>query len=183
MGLLDFLWSLLAQLGLWKKSASILIIGLDNAGKTTLLYRLKTGKVMMHLPTQRPKLEEFEVGALKVRAFDVGGHENVRRVWSTFYDNLSAIIFILDSVDRERFEEAADELAAVLEEEGIQSVPIAVLANKCDLQTAASKLEVVDRLELSHSMQSRPGPIQVFQTSSYSGMGIMDAMQWISDHV
>lgn len=151
-----WLWALLVRLGLRTRNARVIILGLDNAGKTTLLYKLKHGVVKSFVPTQRALVETFRFGNVHFSACDLGGHNTVRHLWDEYCGECDAIVFVVDSGDTERLAEAADELWRVLELLREQAVPpaVAIMANKCDLKHAMADAELLRALKIEQYVGS-----------------------------
>mmetsp|Transcript_23981 Transcript_23981/g.66571 ORF Transcript_23981/g.66571 Transcript_23981/m.66571 type:complete len:223 (-) Transcript_23981:1427-2095(-) len=117
------LWEALFQsLGLGGKQGNLFLLGLDNAGKTTLLHRLRTGSLPQTFPpTDRPSQNVLQIGRIQFQAWDMGGHEAVRHMWSEYLlgsgneqSKKIAILFLIDAADPERIEEAGYELDSLL---------------------------------------------------------------------
>jgi len=160
--------------------AGLLFLGLDNAGKTTLLQVLKNNRVVAQEPTLHPQAEEIVVGQVRLRAFDLAGHETGRRLWREYFAMASAVIFMVDAFDRTRYPEAAEELGHLLSEQALAAVPIAVLGQKIDLEGAASEEEFRSALRLLPS-DIAGRPVSVFMCSVLQKRGYGDAIRWISD--
>lgn len=180
--LIDALWK---ALGFFDgKEGTLVVLGLDNAGKTTMLHRLKTGgDVRSFPPTDRPhQTEEFETTqGIKFKAWDMGGHEAVRHLWEDYVCESSAVLFLIDAVDSKRFEEAGFELDALIGEKIVQDIPVAILLNKCDLDEACSTAQVCEKIHFE-DLQRMQGDdkIAIFRMSVLKGEGYQDAFRWVA---
>merc|ERR1719230_524544 len=126
MGLL----SLLRNLKKKDSEYRILMLGLDNSGKTTALKGLAGEDVSTITPTQGFNVKSVQQEGFKLNVWDIGGQKHIRPYWKNYYQNTDAIVYIVDSSDRRRVDEAAEELTTLLEEELLKGVPVLVFANK-----------------------------------------------------
>lgn len=190
MFIINWFYGVLNYLGLYNKNAKILFLGLDNAGKTTLMHMLKDDRVVQHQPTQYPTSEELQLAGINFKAFDLGGHEIARRVWKDYYAKVDAIVYLVDSADRERFPEAKKELDALLSDDGLGHVPFLVLGNKIDINGAASEEELRQWLGLTYTTgKAKPSPdnkirpTEVFMCSVVKRMGYGEGFRWLSQYI
>ncbi len=159
-----------------KKEARILMLGLDAAGKTTIVYKLKLGEVLNSVPTIGFNVETVEFKNIKFNVWDVGGQDKIRVLWRHYYAGTDALIFVVDSSDRNRIGLAKQELHKMLEEEELKDAILLVFANKQDL-SVMSVAEVSDKLDLQN-VKGREWYCQ--GTSAMSGMGLYEGLNWLT---
>ncbi|XP_017351949.1 ADP-ribosylation factor 4 isoform X1 [Ictalurus punctatus] len=158
----------------------LLMVGLDAAGKTTVLYKLKLGEVVTTIPTIGFNVETVEYKNISFTVWDVGGQNVIRPLWRHYYQNTMGLIFVVDSSDRERVQEAALELQMMLEEDALRDAAVLVLANKQDLPNAMPFHEMTERLRL-HALKGRPWYVQ--STCATKGTGLYEGLDWLSDQL
>lgn len=175
----NFFKSVLGYLGLWNKKANLLFLGLDNAGKSTLLYMLKNDRVIQTAPTQHPNSEELKLGNIRLNTFDLGGHETARKLWKEYVPAVDAVFFLIDSADQKRFPEVKLELEGVLNMPELANLPVAILGNKIDKSGAASEEEIREALDLNNIFAKETRSIELFMCSVVKKTGFARALEWI----
>ncbi|KAH6853642.1 ADP-ribosylation factor family-domain-containing protein [Chaetomium sp. MPI-CAGE-AT-0009] len=173
------MWGWLSLL-MKQKEMRILMVGLDAAGKTTILYKLKLGEVVTTIPTIGFNVETVEYRNIQFTVWDVGGQDKIRPLWRHYFQNTQGIIFVVDSNDRDRVPEAREELQRMLNEDELRDALLLVFANKQDLPNAMSVAEITDKLGL-HSLRQRTWYIQ--STCATSGDGLFEGLDWLATEI
>lgn len=205
----SFITNILTALGLIHKKGTILFLGLDNAGKTTLLHKLKTNSLFNAFPpTNRAHLESFSFGGIQFAGWDLGGHEAVRHLWEDYVCEASAIMFLVDAADWARLDEVRDELDALIGDQvlmnghingnGHGKIPLAIMLNKCDLVEAQGSEDIANAIgysdivqqyyrlqngneeETDKNIQEEEERVKMFRMSVYRGQGYQEAFRWIA---
>lgn len=126
----------------------VLVIGLDRAGKSTLISQLLNLPVE-DMPTEGSKLSMAEIGHKAYSIWEVGGGEKYRKSWTHFVQDTNLVMFVVDATDKSRFQLASYELKKILADDRLHAVPLIVVANKQDLPGAVEALELFKTLDLS----------------------------------
>lgn len=157
--------------------AHVLLLGLDDAGKSTLLYKLKHNACVSTVPTIGFNVEMLEARRTRknLTLWDVGGQRKMRRHWPSFYQDVAAVVFVVDSAGTERLEEARRELENTLRSEHLRGRPLVVLANKQDVNGARSVIEIKDMFDLKKICSDRDWFIQ--PCSASTGFGVEEAFR------
>jgi len=186
MIVINWFKKLLTSLNLFKKEAKIAFLGLENAGKSSLLIRMKHGKFVQVDPTINPKSEIIEVGKVRFKAFDLGGHDNVLKLWGNYYPFVDAIIFMVDASCTETLPKAADELWKLLENPKIKHVPILIFGNKIDKGEALDQQSLREALGISSPDNKKDNNlerVEVFMCSVAKNIGILDGFKWLNNRL
>ncbi len=156
----------------------MLMVGLDAAGKTTILYKLKLGEVVTTIPTIGFNVETVEYKNIKFTVWDVGGQDKIRPLWRHYYQNTEGVIFVVDSNDLDRIDAARKELEQMLAEDSLKDACLLVFANKQDLPNAMQVSDMADKLGLSN-MRTRKWFIK--GCCATNGDGLYDGLDWMNN--
>eukprot|EP01124_Arcella_intermedia_P024773 TRINITY_DN4254_c1_g1_i1.p1 TRINITY_DN4254_c1_g1~~TRINITY_DN4254_c1_g1_i1.p1 ORF type:complete len:195 (-),score=41.42 TRINITY_DN4254_c1_g1_i1:125-670(-) len=159
------------------KEVRILMVGLDAAGKTTILYRLKLGEVVTTIPTLGFNVETVSYKNISFTVWDVGGQDRIRPLWRHYYEDTDGVIYVVDTADRNRIETARKEFLGILSEDALRDAAVLVFANKQDLPKALSVAEVAEALDLRNIRQK---DWHVQGSVATSGDGLYEGLDWLS---
>lgn len=164
-----------------KQDIRILMVGLDAAGKTTILYQLKLNEPISNtMPTIGFNVETVEYKNINFTVWDIGGQDKIRALWRLYFQQTQGIIFVVDSNDVDRIGEAKSELFGLLTEEELGKSLLLVFANKQDLPLAMTTTQLAEKLAL-HTLLGRKWYIQA--TSATKGTGIYEGLDWLSKQI
>eukprot|EP01091_Cochliopodium_minus_P009713 TRINITY_DN244_c1_g1_i1.p1 TRINITY_DN244_c1_g1~~TRINITY_DN244_c1_g1_i1.p1 ORF type:complete len:182 (+),score=46.38 TRINITY_DN244_c1_g1_i1:66-611(+) len=158
------------------KEERIVMVGLDNAGKSTILYRLKLGHVENTKPTVGFNVEQIKYHNLTLTIWDVGGQDQIRMFWKHYFINTKAIIYVVDSNDNIRLKEAKEEFWKLMDSPELSKAAFLIFANKQDLPNAAKKDEIAKLFEL----EKLKNPWHIQGASALKGEGIEEGFDYIA---
>ncbi|GJQ70180.1 hypothetical protein Trydic_g22640 [Trypoxylus dichotomus] len=172
MGLLfSKLWSFFGN-----EEHKIVIVGLDNAGKTTILYQFLMNEVVHTSPTIGSNVEEVVWRNIHFIMWDLGGQQSLRAAWSTYYTNTEFVIVVIDSTDKERLMVIREELYKMLSNEELSKAGVLIYANKQDLKGSMNASEISRQLDLT-SIKQQQWHIQ--SCCALTGEGLYQGLEWI----
>ncbi|XP_036405180.1 ADP-ribosylation factor-like protein 5B isoform X1 [Megalops cyprinoides] len=158
----------------------VIIVGLDNAGKTTILYQFLTKEAVHTSPTIGSNVEEISVRKTRFLVWDIGGQESLRASWNSYYCNTEIVILVVDSTDRERLTLTREELHRMLAHEDLQNAAVLVLANKQDMKDSMTAAEISQCLTLS-SITGHSWHVQA--CCALTGEGLPASLDWMRSRV
>ena len=158
-----------------EKNLKILLVGLDNTGKTTILHQLNIGKIITIMPTIGFVIEELNYKGLSFTSWNLCGADRIRELWKKYYKNINVLMFVIDSNDKERFDDSVDELEFMLKQEELKNCAILIIANKQDLSGALTPEEIT--IKLKERLKGRQSLVQ--GTVAKTGQGLKEGLEWI----
>mmetsp|Transcript_29310 Transcript_29310/g.40509 ORF Transcript_29310/g.40509 Transcript_29310/m.40509 type:complete len:187 (+) Transcript_29310:298-858(+) len=180
---MGFLQKLLNALGVTKEKVNVLVVGLDNSGKTTIIEKLKQQSAgpkkqgpIETTPTVGFNVDTFQKGALCFTVFDMSGAGRYRNLWEQYYKECNAIIYVIDTSDKLRMCVAKDELDVMLKHKELKKVPLLFFANKMDLPSSLSPVECAQALKLD---EIKDKPWQIVPSNAISGEGLQKGTDWL----
>eukprot|EP01041_Mallomonas_annulata_P009268 gene9268-19240_t len=169
MGFLDFLKKR-------DREARVLVLGLDNAGKTSILAKLSDANIDHISPTNGYNIKTLVHDLFKLTMWDLGGQKSLRTFWKNYFESTHALIYVIDSTDRRRMEETGVELHSLLEEPKLFGIPVLIYANKQDLLHALSADDISRGLGL---VGIRDRPWHISPCSAKNGTGLADGLEFL----
>ncbi|XP_012258851.2 ADP-ribosylation factor-like protein 2 [Athalia rosae] len=176
MGLLTVLKKLKQK----EKEVRILMLGLDNAGKTTILKRMIGEPIDTISPTLGFNIKTLEHRGYKLNIWDVGGQKSLRSYWRNYFECTDGLIWVVDSADRRRLEDCKAELSNLLQEERLEGASLLIFANKQDLPGALSAPEIAEVLNLA-SIKTHHW--QIYKSSAVTAENLLEGINWIVDDI
>ncbi|KAI8915148.1 hypothetical protein PhCBS80983_g04596 [Powellomyces hirtus] len=168
-----------------KEEFYVIILGLDNAGKTTLLEKIKsTFSGIAGLPPEKIaptvglNVGKVDVQSTRLNFWDLGGQKELHSIWEKYYSECHAILFVVDATDSERIEEVKVTFESVMTNDTVEGVPVLMLANKQDVSGALSVHEIKEIFN-PIALQLGARDSKVLPVSALKGDGVRDAVDWL----
>ena len=138
----------------FKTKKNMLMVGLDSAGKTTILYQLKLNELRHTIPTIGFTVETIKYKNLDLTIWDIGGQEKIRKLWRHYYNNIDVVIFVIDSNDIGRLPEVKEELHQLLSEDQLRNSRVLIFSNKTDLPDSMNCGDIAKKIDLNSIKQT-----------------------------
>ncbi|KAL9028348.1 MAG: hypothetical protein Q9196_003275 [Gyalolechia fulgens] len=168
--------SILRKARLKDKEMRILMLGLDNAGKTTIVKRLMNEDVNTVSPTLGFIIRTIDYEGYKLNIWDVGGQKTLRTYWRNYFEKTDALIWVVDAADRFRTKDCRRELAGLLQEERLMGASLLVFSNKTDIEDSMSDEDIRKALALDAIKTHR---WTIIQCSAITGFNLQEGVKWV----
>ncbi|TVY42140.1 ADP-ribosylation factor-like protein [Lachnellula subtilissima] len=168
--------SILRKARLKDKEMRILMLGLDNAGKTTIVKRIMGEDVNSVSPTLGFIIKTIDYEGYKLNIWDVGGQKTLRSYWRNYFEKTDALIWVVDATDRLRIEDCKEELHGLLQEERLSGASLLVFANKTDVNGCMDEAEIQEGLRLNDIKTHK---WHIIRCSAITGANLQEGLAWV----
>ncbi|KAI2630759.1 ARF/SAR superfamily [Hypoxylon sp. NC1633] len=168
--------SILRKARLKDKEMRILLLGLDNAGKTTIVKKIMNEDVNTVSPTLGFIIKTIDYEGYKLNIWDVGGQKTLRSYWRNYFEKTDALIWVVDATDRLRIDDCREELHGLLQEERLSGASLLVFANKTDVQGCMNETEIFEGLQL---VEIRSHQLHILRCSAMTGKNLKEGLAWV----
>ncbi|KAL1994221.1 hypothetical protein VTN49DRAFT_2890 [Thermomyces lanuginosus] len=168
--------SILRKARLKDKEMRILMLGLDNAGKTTIVKKIMQEDVNTVSPTLGFIIKTIEFQGYKLNIWDVGGQKTLRSYWRNYFEKTDALVWVVDATDRLRMDDCREELAGLLLEERLMGASLLVFLNKTDVEGCMDENEVRQGLRLD---EIKTHKWTIFRCSAMTGLNLHEGLEWL----
>ncbi|CAK7566460.1 MAG: ADP-ribosylation factor-like protein 2 [Sporothrix epigloea] len=168
--------SILRKARLKDKELRILMLGLDNAGKTTIVKQIMGEDVSTVSPTLGFIIKTIDYEGYKLNIWDVGGQKTLRSYWRNYFERTDALIWVVDATDRLRIDDCRNELHGLLQEERLAGASLLVFANKTDVQGSMNDDETLEALKLEEIRTHR---WHILRCSAVTGQNLKEGLAWV----
>eukprot|EP00934_Nitzschia_sp_Nitz4_P008191 Nitzschia sp. Nitz4//scaffold120_size68122//19624//20258//NITZ4_006042-RA/size68122-protein2genome-gene-0.60-mRNA-1//-1//CDS//3329534272//8181//frame0 len=178
MGLLTILKKVKEQ----EKEIRLLVLGLDNAGKTTIVKKLCAQPIDEVEPTLGFQIQTLQYKEYSLNIWDIGGQSSIRAYWRNYFEKTDGLIWVIDSCDASRFDLVRKELESLLQQERLAGATLLILANKQDIDGSVSSDAIVAALDLNN-LQYHNRHWSIRPCSGVTGDGLRDGIDWLVDDI
>ncbi|GAB4826932.1 ADP-ribosylation factor-like protein 2 [Ancistrocladus abbreviatus] len=173
MGLL----SIIRKIKRREKEMRILMVGLDNSGKTTIVLKINGEDTSIISPTLGFNIKTISYQRYTLNIWDVGGQKTIRSYWRNYFEQTDGLVWVVDSSDLRRLDDCKNELDNLLKEERLSGASLLIFANKQDIQGALSPAEIAKVLNLEAMDKTRHW--KIIGCSAYTGEGLLEGFDWL----
>ena len=156
-----------------KKETNLLILGLDNAGKTTMINYLVGADNKNTTPTQGVNGKSIQHNGVTLNIYDLGGQKAIREYWKYYYEKVDALIYVVDASDEARIDECNESFQSLLKDEKLDKVPVLAYGNKADLNNCLGPDEIIEKLQMN-DITGRDWSL--YACSALKGTGVKDGI-------
>mmetsp|Transcript_19843 Transcript_19843/g.70204 ORF Transcript_19843/g.70204 Transcript_19843/m.70204 type:complete len:178 (-) Transcript_19843:36-569(-) len=160
----------------WSKQLEVVLVGLENSGKSTLLNVMSMGHPVETAPTIGLNVKMVKKGSTTLKCWDIGGQAQYRAEWGRYTKGCNVIIFVVDTYARDQLPVARRELHRLLEDRDLGTTPLLVCANKIDLEPHVSEHELIRELNLDYLMDN---PWLVIPCSALRQINVNAVLEWL----